>query len=223
MNVAGKKTKSTFTATAAVAPRKVAPSKAVARAVATSEVAAGEVAPSKAVARAVTLRGVEESWTLVGSRSSDVTWRGRLLRYRSGETASVTADGPWTLAREEKRGDIIGFMHTHPMGGLRPSMRDLRTMRAWCDALGKSLLCVIATPDEIGAWRFDDWESEGVRLAHVERVNRTGIVVTERGAVNHGRKVPSRAALPRRRPAGEAGATARHAVRRGGRRVEPGG
>src|SRR5438046_470966 len=112
------------------------------------------------------MAAVEESWILVGGRHARM-WRGRRLRHRGGECTTVTADGSWTLRRDETRGDIIGFMHTHPMGGLRPSDRDVRTMRAWCDALGKSLLCVIATPDAIGAWRFDDYRSSGVRLADV--------------------------------------------------------
>jgi hypothetical protein len=159
---------------------------------------------------------VEESWTLVGVRHGG-TWRCRRLRYRRGQPASVTADGRWALAREESRGDILGFMHTHPMGGLAPSARDVRTMRAWCDALGKSLLCVIATPSAIGAWRFDDYRGDGMRLASVELVGKSQLI----GVESNGRKVSSRAALPRRGPAGQARGPAHHAVRRGGRRLEP--
>src|SRR6185436_4128750 len=103
---------------------------------------------------------VEESWTLLGSVRRG-TWTCRLVRYRAGEAVSVVADGAWTLGREESRGDVVGFMHTHPMGGLSPSSRDVRTMRAWCDALGKRLICVIATPHDIAAWRFDGWNSDG--------------------------------------------------------------
>src|SRR5688572_11365396 len=159
---------------------------------------------------------VEECWTLVGT-SRTGAWRCRRLRYRCGEPATVTADGTWTLRREESRGDVVGFMHTHPMGGLAPSRRDLRTMRAWCDAFGKPLICVIATPSAIAAWRFDDWRSDGVRLGEVELVGKTGLI----GAENHGgRKVSSRAALSRVGRAGEAVGAARRAVRRGGRRVQ---
>jgi hypothetical protein len=130
----------------------------------------------------------------------------------------VTADGKWTLRREELRGDIVGFMHTHPMGGLHPSTRDVRTMRAWCDALGKRLICVIATPDAIGAWRFDDYRSNGKPLAKIEVVGKTQVI----GVETHGRKVPSRAALSRRANAGEARGRARDVVRRGRRRIQPG-
>jgi hypothetical protein len=129
-----------------------------------------------------------------------------LVRYRAGEAASVVADGAWTLRREESCGDVVGFMHTHPMGGLSPSSRDVRTMRAWCDALGKSLICVIATPHEIGAWRFDNWASDGVRIARARRIGKTKLIGEER----HGRrKVSSRAALPRRGTGREAGGAAR--------------
>jgi hypothetical protein len=129
----------------------------------------------------------------------------------------VTADGAWAFRREELKGDIVGFMHTHPMGGLHPSQRDVRTMRAWCDALGKRLLCVIATPDAIGAWRFDDYRSDGERLAHVEIVGKTQVIGVER----HGRKISSRAALPRRGTAGEARGRPRDALRRWGGGVKP--
>src|SRR5262245_42431284 len=115
---------------------------------------------------------VEESWTLVGAHRAGL-WHCRRLRYRSGGAASVSADGAWTLRREESRGDIVGFMHTHPMGGLHPSGRDVRTMRAWCDALGKSLICVIETPTAVGAWRFDDYLSRGTPLAAVRIIGKT--------------------------------------------------
>jgi hypothetical protein len=157
---------------------------------------------------------VEESWALVGARRGK-TWLARRVRYRSGETAQVVADGKWALRREETRGDLVGFMHTHPMGGLAPSVRDVRTMRAWCDALGKRLLCVIATPDAIGAWVFDDYTSSGTRLASVELVGKTQLI-----GVQHGREVPSRADLPRRGVSRSARDSSRNAVRRGRRRVE---
>jgi proteasome lid subunit RPN8/RPN11 len=159
---------------------------------------------------------VEDSWTLVGARRGK-TWRCRRLRHRSGQAASVTADGQWTMLREESRGDVVGFMHTHPMGGLAPSLRDVRTMRAWCDALGKSLLCVITTPDAIGGWRFDDYRSTGTRLAKVELVGKTQLI----GVESHARNVSPRAALPRRGTAGQARGPARNALRRGRGRLQP--
>lgn len=56
----------------------------------------------------------------------------------------MEADWAWALAREETHGDVVGFWHTHVRGiGSQPSPRDLATMRAWCMALGKPLICVI--------------------------------------------------------------------------------
>jgi proteasome lid subunit RPN8/RPN11 len=50
------------------------------------------------------------------------------------------------MNREEKHGDVVGFLHTHPDGPAAPSKRDLRTMRAWWSAFGKPLLYLIASP-----------------------------------------------------------------------------
>src|SRR5690349_8270762 len=115
---------------------------------------------------------VEECWVLVGHGRLGI-WRARMLRYRSGQLASVEADATWVLKREETRGDIVGFLHTHPMGGLHPSRRDVRTMRAWCDAFGKPLLCMIATPQSVGGWLFNNHRSSGMSLAEVRIDGKT--------------------------------------------------
>jgi proteasome lid subunit RPN8/RPN11 len=88
----------------------------------------------------------ERCWTLLGSRDSGSrTWRIGIHHVVLGEPARVEADWAWTLTREESHGDVMGFYHTHPPGfGAQPSQRDIRTMQAWCSALGKSLLCLIA-------------------------------------------------------------------------------
>jgi proteasome lid subunit RPN8/RPN11 len=88
----------------------------------------------------------------------------------------VQFDGPWVLEREERRHDVIGFLHTHPDGPPSPSRRDVRTMRAWCSAFGKPLLCLIASPNGVRGYRFDDDESEGVGLALVETFPR-GVLI----------------------------------------------
>jgi proteasome lid subunit RPN8/RPN11 len=80
------------------------------------------------------------------------------------------------LTREETLGDVIGFLHTHPDGPDTPSDRDVRTMRAWCLAFGKPLLCLIESPAGLRGFRFDSDESRGVRLATVERFPR-GLVI----------------------------------------------
>jgi proteasome lid subunit RPN8/RPN11 len=88
----------------------------------------------------------------------------------------VQFDGPWVLRREERQGDVIGFLHTHPGMAARPSRRDVRTMRAWCSAFGKPLLCLIAGVDGLRGWRFDDDAPNGVELSDI-RVHRGGAIL----------------------------------------------
>lgn len=118
---------------------------------------------------------VEQCWTLLGQHRGRI-WFCRRLHHSSGEPASVCFDGPWVLSREEKHGDVVGFLHTHPNGLASPSGRDVRTMRAWCGAFGKPLLCLITTPACVRGYRFDDDESPGERLDLVEMFPR-GVVI----------------------------------------------
>jgi proteasome lid subunit RPN8/RPN11 len=118
---------------------------------------------------------VEQCWTLVGERRGRV-WYGRRVRRSTGERTSVQFDGAWVLDREERRHDVIGFLHTHPDGPPCPSRRDVRTMRAWCSAFGKPLLCLIASPKGARGFRFDGDHADGVELAIVESFAR-GVVI----------------------------------------------
>jgi proteasome lid subunit RPN8/RPN11 len=120
----------------------------------------------------------ERVWTLVGSRRGRI-WCARCVKPLSGEPTRVKFDGPWALKREEQRHDVVGFLHTHPGMLARPSCRDLRTIRAWCSAFGKPLLCLIAGSDGLRAYRFDDHESPGVELKLVEKFPRGLIVVMD--------------------------------------------
>ena len=108
----------------------------------------------------------EQCWILTGQFDEAAgTWRVQAKHQASGQTASVEADWHWTLTREEEQGDVAGFAHTHPAGaGTIPSARDVRTMQAWCSALGKPLLCLIAEGASLldpAAYHFADDESEG--------------------------------------------------------------
>lgn len=106
---------------------------------------------------------------LVGRRTRRV-WHVARRRRTTGAVVSVEADAAWALAREERRGDVAGFYHTHPRGaGNTPSARDVRTMRAWCSSFGKPLLCVIADGRSLAAWVFDDARSAGRLARSVER------------------------------------------------------
>lgn len=128
----------------------------------------------RASARALT-GTVEQYWTLIGARRGRI-WHARRIHHCSGSVSSVHFEGPRVLEREERLGDVLGFFHTHPTGPPRPSERDVRTMRAWCSSFGKPLLCVVASPDGLGGFRFDDDACNGVPLATVEVFPR-GVVI----------------------------------------------
>jgi len=118
---------------------------------------------------------VEQCWTLLGARRGRV-WFCRRVRRTSGERAAVRFDGLWALNREETRGDVVGFLHTHPDGPASPSARDVRTMRAWCLAFGKPLLCLIESPGGLNGYRFDGDESSGTALEVAQAFLR-GVVI----------------------------------------------
>src|SRR5512135_3705053 len=121
----------------------------------------------------------EESGVLVGSRRGAI-WLGRLCQRRQGGASSVEFDWSWVLEREERQGDVIGFWHTHPFGLAGPSRRDIRTMRAWVDCLGKPLLCLIEVPGLIVACLFEADQEAGRPLAEAQRFERGRLVIVER-------------------------------------------
>jgi proteasome lid subunit RPN8/RPN11 len=129
---------------------------------------------------------LEEACILTGVRRGPV-WLMRCQQSAQGAPASVEADWRWALEREERTHDVVGFYHTHPLAaGTKPSERDVRTMRGWCGAFGKPLLCVIASGGQAQATLFVDDEDSGHPLPILE-VFAGGIFVAveERGA--HGR------------------------------------
>jgi len=125
--------------------------------------------------RSASAESCEECWALLGRHRGRI-WYARRVGRTLGQPASVEFDGLWVLRREEQRLDVVGFYHTHPGGQPRPSARDVRTMRAWAGAFGKPLLCVIASPQGLAGYRFDDDRCCGVALAEIELFPR-GIVI----------------------------------------------
>lgn len=116
-------------------------------------------------------RFIEQSWILIG-KQTDKSWRFRRRCESSGNPALVEAAWEWALRREELYGDVVGFFHTHPHGATtQPSYRDILTMRAWCSALGKPLLCLIAEGNDIGGCVFDN---AGGQLKAVESIQKRG-------------------------------------------------
>ena len=119
---------------------------------------------------------LEEAYILTGIRRGRV-WLMRLQRQMEGTPASVETDWRWALEREERSHDVAGFYHTHPpAAGASPSQRDVRTMRAWCVAFGKPLLCVIVCAGRAQSTRFLDDEDSGLALP-VTEVFAGGIIV----------------------------------------------
>jgi proteasome lid subunit RPN8/RPN11 len=129
------------------------------------------------LARASTRIAVEQCWTLVGERQGRI-WCARKLRRQSGQPTQVEFDGPWVLRREERHGDVVGFYHTHPGMPALLSNRDVRTMRAWCSAFGKPLLCLIDGMEGVRGYLVADDESAGKEIAVA--VFRRGIIVAVR-------------------------------------------
>jgi proteasome lid subunit RPN8/RPN11 len=129
---------------------------------------------------------VEECWILVGARRGRI-WNLRRINRYAGALTSVQFDGLATLQREEHRRDVMGFFHTHPDGPPHPSARDIRTMRAWCSAFGKPLVCVIAAPLGLAAFQFIDDSSDGIPMLAIESFPRGALIGVERD----GEQVPS--------------------------------
>lgn len=56
----------------------------------------------------------------------------------------------------KRRRYLLGFYHTHPGSSTLFSTTDSKTMEAWCSALGKNLICLIAADGRPTAgWWFN--------------------------------------------------------------------
>jgi hypothetical protein len=107
-------------------------------------------------------------------------WYGWLRQQYEGGPCSVAFDWAWVLDREERYGDVAGFLHTHPPGLAAPSQRDQRTMRAWVSCLGKPLLCIVESGDVLTAYVFGTDEDDGRAVAEVQRFPRRALVAVEK-------------------------------------------
>ena len=123
----------------------------------------------------------EQCWVLIGIYLPlEHQWQVQRQRRVRGSRESVTADWAWALDREETRGDVLGFLHTHPAGaGTRPSERDTQSMRAWCSALGKPLLCIIRERREIAGYVFLNAEKDGQPVRSILSTGPGGFLVEE--------------------------------------------
>ena len=83
----------------------------------------------------------EVSYILVGIQLNPFCFA-RLVRKEKGTPGSVEFNWEWVLEREEKKGDVLGFYHTHSHG-MEISGRDVKTMMTWVSCFAKTLLCII--------------------------------------------------------------------------------
>ena len=109
----------------------------------------------------------EECFVLVGKRRRSGRWRAWRTRYSVGQPCAVNFNPNWVMEREETKGDILGWWHTHPNMTASPSHTDYTTMQAWVCAFGKPLLCCIEGEDGLRAHWFHSDEED-----HVEGVVR---------------------------------------------------
>ena len=118
----------------------------------------------------------EHCWILTGTRQGQF-WLCRREQMNVGQPASVEFDPDWVIRRDEKVGDVIGFIHTHPSGSLAPSQRDINTMRAWCSCLGRQLLCLISHGNEVQSFLFQNDQCNGLRMMAAQQFDENTVVV----------------------------------------------
>ena len=120
----------------------------------------------------------EVAYILIGETSGGI-WHARMQWRTSGEPASVDFEWQKVLTREEERGDVVGFFHTHPHGLKSPSARDDRTMNSWSTCFGKPLLCLIDDGDGINGWVYDADKETEKKIAEVQKFRNNWLVVIE--------------------------------------------
>lgn len=95
----------------------------------------------------------EELYILQG-KSIGKFWYASTDMYTYGIPAAVTFDPDYFW---DERNKFIGWIHTHPNMRASPSATDIATMSAWCNAMGKPMLCLIDGKDGLRAfWFIDD-------------------------------------------------------------------
>jgi hypothetical protein len=110
----------------------------------------------------------EICYVLIGKKS-DNFWVAKKLYQGSGTPVSVNFDAEYVLNHEEKKGNVLGFYHTHPGMIAYPSGRDFRTMNAWTNCFGKPLVCLIEGIDGLkGYWFIDD--EQPIKVCRVEEM-----------------------------------------------------
>lgn len=94
----------------------------------------------------------ERCWVLCG-REMGRLWWARRYRPSFGEPCRVSFDRDWVMRRQEEKGDVLGFCHTHPSFSAEPSSTDRDTMEAWCSCFGRDLYAAIIGLEGTKCWR----------------------------------------------------------------------
>ena len=127
---------------------------------------------------AIRNNNLEHCWFLTGRKRGRI-WYLRKQSEKIGEPHQVAFDANEVVQREEAKGDVVGFLHTHPNMLAVPSARDLKTMQAWTSCFGKPLLCLIDGSDGLQGYLYTDDESDGIKLDTVEAFPRGFLIGVE--------------------------------------------
>ncbi len=120
----------------------------------------------------------EIAYVLLGE-TRDGAWHAKMMWRRTGQPASVDFDWQKVMTREETKGDVVGFFHTHPSGFCEPSGRDDKTMMAWSTCFGKPLLCLIDDGDGMRGWVYDYKSGSKTVVQQVTKFKGNWLVVIE--------------------------------------------
>ncbi len=118
----------------------------------------------------------EHMWVLIGEYQGDL-WHGRMYPMAAGSPALVSFNGQQVLEQEEKYGNVVGFLHTHPSFTSHYSSRDDRTMKAWVACFGKPLVCAIKGTDGLTAWWYAN-DEDAPEFYQVKRIGKILFGVT---------------------------------------------
>jgi len=105
----------------------------------------------------------EQCWILMGHRGR-WSWGCKYDLHTEGKPAAVAFDPDYVW---ENRDKIIGWAHTHPNMEASPSNTDDITMKAWCNSLGKPLLCCIDGKDGLRSYWYMDDESQPIEVRSI--------------------------------------------------------
>lgn len=94
----------------------------------------------------------EECWSLYGLRTITEKYVAVKVSHTYGGAASVPFDWKEALSK-----NLIGWIHTHAPGNANMSAVDHKTMMGWAIALGKPIMCLIRSGNDLKGWSY--WKS----------------------------------------------------------------